>query len=169
LVFNLGSVSDFREADMSRPKDAALQMVGRAAEQLHEVSLLKKPSDSELAEIEPDLDSDGPKLAAAARATQLTVTKEPVNLERVRTYHQHRVPPSTKRRPSLPAKGWGGPPRFNDVVTLASPTKKGDPAGLPSTSSSPSMTPNHLHVVSQGVVQHTGREAAQSGRHMRLG
>jgi hypothetical protein len=65
-----------------------------------------------------------PQLAAAARATQLTDAKERVDLERVRTYHQHRVPPSTKRRPSLPAKEWGGPPRFNEVVTLSSPTKR---------------------------------------------
>jgi len=38
--------------------------------------------------------------------------EELVDLERVRTYHQQRVPPSTKRRPSLPAKEWGGPLRF---------------------------------------------------------
>jgi hypothetical protein len=73
-----------------------------------------------------------PQLTTTARAAQFTATKEPVDLDRVRTYHQHRVPPSTKRRPSLPPKEWGGPPRFNDVVTLASPTKKGNPAGLPS-------------------------------------
>ncbi|MDQ3151386.1 MAG: TIR domain-containing protein [Actinomycetota bacterium] len=28
-------------------------------------------------------------------------------------------PPCTKRRPSLPTKEWGGPPRLHDVVTLA--------------------------------------------------
>jgi hypothetical protein len=41
------------------------------------------------------------------------------------------VPPSTKRRPSHPAKEWGGPLRSQDVVTLSSPTQKGNPEGLP--------------------------------------
>jgi hypothetical protein len=61
----------------------------------------------------------------------------------------------------------GAPLRFYDVVTLSSPTKKGNPAGLPSTSSSPSMTPNHLHVVSHGVVQQQPAATGASRRNRR--
>jgi len=74
-----------------------------------------------------------PELTAAPRTTQDATNKESVDLEQVRTYDQQRVPPSTKRRPSHPAKDSGGPLRFQDVVTLSSPTKKGNPSGLPKT------------------------------------
>ena len=72
-----------------------------------------------------------PQFASAVRTTQLTASQELVDLERVRTYHQQRVPPSTKRRPSHPAKESGGPLRFQNVVTLSSPTKKSNPPGHP--------------------------------------
>ena len=74
--------------------------------------------------------------ASARRRTpgqrKSTTSQDPVDLDRVRTYHQHRVPPSTKQRPSLPVKDSGGPLRFHDVVTLSSRTKKGNPRGRPS-------------------------------------
>jgi hypothetical protein len=40
-----------------------------------------------------------------------------------------------------------------DVVTLSSPTQKGNPEGLPSRPSSPSTTPNHPQILSQHVAQ----------------
>jgi hypothetical protein len=72
-----------------------------------------------------------PQLTGAVRTAELTAVQELVDLERIRTYHQQRVPPSTKRRPSHPAKEWGGPLRFYDIVRLSSPTKKGNPPGRP--------------------------------------
>jgi hypothetical protein len=42
--------------------------------------------------------------ARAARARQLTCTQPPLDLDRVRTYHDHGASTSTKQRPSLPAK-----------------------------------------------------------------
>jgi hypothetical protein len=77
---------------------------------------------------------------ALARATQLTDAKEPVDLDQVGTYHQHRVPPSTKRRPSHPAKDVGRAAAFLRRRHAFVANEKGQPAGLPSTSSSPSMT-----------------------------
>jgi hypothetical protein len=38
---------------------------------------------------------------------------------------------STKERPSRPAKDWGGPLRFSNVVRMSSHTNKGPPAGSP--------------------------------------
>ena len=72
-----------------------------------------------------------PQFSGAARTAKLTTSQELVDLERVRTYHQQRVPPSTKRRPSHPAKDRGGPLRFQNVVTLSSPTNKSNPAWPP--------------------------------------
>ena len=71
------------------------------------------------------------ELTGVTRTAKCTPSQELVDLERVRTYDQQRVPPSTKRRPFLPAKERGGPLRFHDVVTLSSPTKKGNPPGRP--------------------------------------
>ncbi len=71
------------------------------------------------------------QLAGTTRTAKLTATQEPVDLERARTYHQQRVPLCTKRRPSLPAKERGGLLRFQNVVTLSSPTKNGNPPGRP--------------------------------------
>jgi hypothetical protein len=94
------------------------------------------------------------QLRLTTRTAEQTTEQEPVDLDRVRTYHQQWVPPSTKRRPSHPAKEWGGPLRFQDVITLSSPTQKGNPEGLPSTPSSPSTTQNHLQILSQPDAQH---------------
>lgn len=69
--------------------------------------------------------------AAAARAPQLAPAKTPFDLDLVATYHDHGCLQCTKERPSPPAKEWGGPLRFHNVITLSSHTNKGPPAGSP--------------------------------------
>ena len=104
--------------------------------------------DSSLARVAPR-----PQLTSAVRTAKLTRPKELVDLERTRTYHQQRVPLCFKRRPSLPAKRRGGPLRFQARRHALVANKEGQPTGPPWRSSSPSMTPEHLHVVSQRGVQ----------------
>ena len=98
----------------------------------------------------------GPQLTGAPRAGQPSTGQQPIDLERVRPYHQHRVPPSTKRRPSPTGQGSGGPLRVHDVVTLSSRTHEGQPRKVTPRTSSASTTPTQLHDLSQGVVQQGG-------------
>ena len=81
------------------------------------------------------------QLTGAARAAQLPADQELVDLERVRTYHQQRVPlhAPSDGPPFRPRIGEGR--CFHDVVTLSSPTKKGNPPGCPDQTSSPRTTP----------------------------
>lgn len=71
----------------------------------------------------------------ARRARQLAVPQPPFDLDLIGLYHQHQVPPSTQERPSRlrPRSEAGGPLRVQNVITLSSHTKKGNPTGLPST------------------------------------
>lgn len=66
LVCNLARARDLREADASSPKNAALRKVGLAAEQPHEVSLLKNSTDR---------DGQG-MLRGEARKAALTATPQ---------------------------------------------------------------------------------------------
>ena len=94
------------------------------------------------------------ELAGATWTAKLTAGQQLVDLERVRTYDQQRVPPSTKRRPSLPAKEWGGPLRFQRRRHALVANQEGQPAGLPLKIIITVNDAEHLHVVSQGVAQH---------------
>jgi hypothetical protein len=73
-----------------------------------------------------------PQLAAAARATQLTDAKEPVDLERVRTYHQH--PGASKHQATaLPSgQGMGRAAAFQRSRHALVANEKGNPQGCPS-------------------------------------
>jgi len=67
----------------------------------------------------------------AARTGQLTGPQTPFHLDDIATYHDHGCLRCTKHRPSRPAKEWGGPLRFQNVIRLSSHTNKGPPAGSP--------------------------------------
>ena len=60
---------------------------------------------------------------------------------------------STKERPSLPAKEWGGPLRFQNVIRLSSHTNKGHPKAAPVTIIARTSLHHHA-ILTQGVVQH---------------
>lgn len=96
----------------------------------------------------------GSELAGATWATQDTTSELLVDLERVCTYDQQWVPPSTKRRLSHPAKDFGRavalPGRHHALVA----DEEGQPERVALNASSPAMTPTHLHVVTHGVAQH---------------
>ncbi len=71
------------------------------------------------------------KLAGATWTAKLTAGQELVDLERVRTYDQQRVPFCTKRRPSLPAKEIGRAAAFPRRRHALVANQKGQPPGLP--------------------------------------
>ena len=93
------------------------------------------------------------QLAGATRTTKFTPRQELVDLERVRTYDQQRVPFCTKRRPSHPAKDIGRAAAFPRRRHALVANQEGQPAGLPLKIIITVNDAEHLHVVSQRVAQ----------------
>lgn len=86
------------------------------------------------------------------RTTQLARPELPFHHTHIRAYRDHGASAHQPARPSrhLP-KEHGRAVAYPDVITLASPTKKGNPQGYPTTPSSPSTTPRaHPVLTKQG-------------------
>src|SRR3954471_13325232 len=101
----------------------------------------------------------------AARARQLSSHQPPFDLGNILAYRQHQVPQRTAARPSRKlAKGspeGGCHPNLPRVMTSS---KKGNPPGLPSNTSSPSTTPTSLYVLTQNAREQSARlESAARG------
>ena len=70
--------------------------------------------------------------ARTARARQLTCTQPPLDLDRVRTYHDHGCLHQHQATALPSGQGeCGGPLRFQNVVRLSSHTNKEPPGGSP--------------------------------------
>ena len=93
------------------------------------------------------------QLATATRTAKFTTGQELVDLERVRTYDQQRVPFCTKRRPSLPAKEIGRAAAFPRRRQTLVANQEGQPTGLPSKNVITVNDAEHLHVVSHRGAQ----------------
>ena len=94
------------------------------------------------------------QFAGATRTAKFTARQELVDLERVRTYDQQRVPFCTKRRPSLPAKEIGRAAAFPRRRHALVANQEGQPTGLPLKTIITVNDAEYLHVVSQRVAQH---------------
>ena len=126
---------------------AAAPRTRRAARtQRHDRGLISNPSFPRIA--------PRAQLAGATWTAKFTARQELVDLERVRTYDQQRVPFCTKRRPSLPAKERGGPLRFQERPHALVANKEGQPTRPTLKIIITVNDAGHLHVVSQRGAQH---------------
>ena len=103
------------------------------------------------------------QFAGATWAAKFTADQELVDLERVRTYDQQRVPFCTKRRPSLPAKEIGRAAAFLQRRHALVTSQEGQPAGPPLKIIITLNDAGHLQVVRQRVAQHPGGRSVKEG------
>jgi len=100
------------------------------------------------------------KLALTARATKIPIPQELVDLERVRTYHQHQVPLQHQATALPSGQGTGRAAASTGHRHALVANQEGNPTGTPFRRSSPSTTPDTTHDVIHGVAQQLGLPVA---------